>query len=397
MGPFVPDLISDQLNLLFAFFIGIMFGFVLEQAGFSSSRRLAGVFYGYDFTVLRVFFTAGITAILGVILLGFFGLLDLSAIYINPLWLLPAIVGGIIMGIGFILGGYCPGTSICAVAIGKVDAMFFVAGGLAGAFLFGEFFPTFESFYESTAFGPVKVYESLGIPQGFFVLALTVVAVSAFFITTRIERRVNPTEAPSRAFHPLYHFLGAGGVLTLAVLVFFLPPREEWILNNVSKDMDLRSHTVPTMTADELAFRILDQDPKIQIVDVRPSEQYAAQALPGSMNFTFTGLLGKDPRVLFSKSKIKKIVVGTNDRESKLGALLLMENGITNVVALQGGMEQFEKTILTPDASFVPRTRWDHDIKQFRLRASQEIHRMINESKNKVQVVRVVKKIKGGC
>ena len=41
-------------------------------------------------------------------------MLDLDAIYVNPTWLVPAIVGGVIMGLGFILGGYCPGTSICA-------------------------------------------------------------------------------------------------------------------------------------------------------------------------------------------------------------------------------------------------------------------------------------------
>jgi len=105
MGPFVPELISDQLNLIVALFIGVAFGFVLEQAGFSSSRRLAGVFYGYDFTVLRVFFTAAITAMSGTLLLAYFGYLDLQSIYVNPTWLMPAIVGGIIMGFGFIIGG----------------------------------------------------------------------------------------------------------------------------------------------------------------------------------------------------------------------------------------------------------------------------------------------------
>ena len=48
MGPFVPDLISDQLNLVVALVLGIGFGVALEQAGFSSSRRLAGVFPGRD-------------------------------------------------------------------------------------------------------------------------------------------------------------------------------------------------------------------------------------------------------------------------------------------------------------------------------------------------------------
>jgi hypothetical protein len=97
MGPFVPELISDQLNLIIALLIGIGFGFVLEQAGFSSSRKLAGVFYGYDFTVLRVFFTAAVTAMSGSLLLAYFGYLDLQSIYVNPTWLMPAIVGGVIM------------------------------------------------------------------------------------------------------------------------------------------------------------------------------------------------------------------------------------------------------------------------------------------------------------
>ena len=63
MGPLVPDVITDELNLLVALVVGILFGFILEQAGFSSSRKLTGLFYGTDFTVLRVFFSAGVTAV----------------------------------------------------------------------------------------------------------------------------------------------------------------------------------------------------------------------------------------------------------------------------------------------------------------------------------------------
>ncbi|MDH7516705.1 MAG: YeeE/YedE thiosulfate transporter family protein, partial [Bacteroidota bacterium] len=121
MGPLVPDIISQNLNLVAALLIGIAFGAILEQAGFSSSRRLVGLFYGYDFTVLRVFFTAGVTAMAGIILLEHFGLIDINLVYINPLYLQSAIVGGLIMGLGFVIGGYCPGTSVCAAAIGKTD------------------------------------------------------------------------------------------------------------------------------------------------------------------------------------------------------------------------------------------------------------------------------------
>jgi hypothetical protein len=200
MAPFVPDIITNEMNLVVALLLGIAFGAVLEQAGFSSSRRLAGVFYGYDFTVLRVFFTATVTAMIGVLLLGHFGLLDLDLIFVNPTWLAPAIVGGAIMGVGFILGGYCPGTGVCAAAIGKIDGIFFVAGGLLGAFAFAEGYPFYERFYESTSLGPIKVYESLGLSQGLFAFLLIVAAVTAFAVTSVIERKVAGTAAKAFAF-----------------------------------------------------------------------------------------------------------------------------------------------------------------------------------------------------
>ena len=67
---------QDEITFVISFIIGIAFGFILEQAGFSSSRKLAGVFYGYDFVVVRVFFTAAITTMLGLIFLNYFGYLN---------------------------------------------------------------------------------------------------------------------------------------------------------------------------------------------------------------------------------------------------------------------------------------------------------------------------------
>jgi len=107
MGPLIPqEIISSGWNFFIAFIIGIGFGAVLEQAGFTSSRKLAGVFYGYDTVVLKVFFTAAITAMLGLLYFSLFGWIDLNFIYVNPMFIGSAIVGGIIMGVGFITGGF---------------------------------------------------------------------------------------------------------------------------------------------------------------------------------------------------------------------------------------------------------------------------------------------------
>jgi uncharacterized protein len=179
----------EWANLLTGFIIGIGFGFALEQGGFSSSRKLAGMFYGYDTTVLKVFFTAAITALVGAQFLSFFGLLDLSLVYVNPYYINASIIGGIIMGAGFIMGGFCPGTGICALSIGKIDAFVFLFGGLTGAFLFAETYPLIEPLAISGFKGPVKVNEWLGVSPGVFTLLLIVAAVAMFWVAEKAERK----------------------------------------------------------------------------------------------------------------------------------------------------------------------------------------------------------------
>ncbi|MCK7536790.1 MAG: YeeE/YedE family protein [Marinilabiliales bacterium] len=65
---------------------------------------------------------------LGLLFMSLFGWVDLDLVYVNPTYLTSAIVGGVVMGAGFIMGGFCPGTSFCGAAIGKIDAMVFIVG-----------------------------------------------------------------------------------------------------------------------------------------------------------------------------------------------------------------------------------------------------------------------------
>jgi hypothetical protein len=190
MGPItILQGVPQWLDLLIAFLIGTGFGFALEQAGFSSSRKLVGMFYGYDTTVLKVFFTAAIVALIGSQILSFMGLLDLDLVFVNEYYVGASIVGGIIMGLGFVVGGFCPGTGICALSIGKIDALLFLGGGLTGAFLFAETFPFIEKFANASFKGPVKINEVLGLSPGMFSLLLIIAAVFLFWIAEKAEIR----------------------------------------------------------------------------------------------------------------------------------------------------------------------------------------------------------------
>ncbi len=179
----------EWLSLLTAFLIGIGFGFALEQGGFSSSRKLAGMFYGYDTTVLKIFLTAAITALVGSQFLAYFGVLDLSQVYVNEYYVNASLVGGVIMGAGFIMGGFCPGTGLCALSIGKIDAMVYILGGLVGAFLFAESYPLIEKLAMANYRGPVKINEAFNLSPGLFTLLLIAVAGVLFWLAERAEKR----------------------------------------------------------------------------------------------------------------------------------------------------------------------------------------------------------------
>jgi len=190
MGPIsILSELPEWLNLLIAFLIGIGFGFALEQAGFSSSRKLAGMFYGYDTTVLKVFFTAAIVALAGSHLLSFFGLLNLKLVFVNPYYMNATIIGGVIMGAGFIMGGYCPGTGISALSIGKIDAMIFLIGGMVGAFIFAETYPYIQTIAMENYKGPMRIDEWMGVSSGVFALLLIVAAVALFWLAELAEKK----------------------------------------------------------------------------------------------------------------------------------------------------------------------------------------------------------------
>jgi uncharacterized membrane protein YedE/YeeE len=190
MAPVLTSAETTQLiSLLCAFLVGTGFGFALEQGGFSSSRKLAGMFYGYDATVLKVFFTAAIVAMIGSRILSSLGLLDMDLVFHNQYYTGPAIVGGIIMGAGFVMGGFCPGTGISAAAIGKIDAFVFLLGGALGAFLFAETYPLMQGFLVSGYKGPVKLSESLGLNDSVFILAVTLLAIGMFWLAEKAEKK----------------------------------------------------------------------------------------------------------------------------------------------------------------------------------------------------------------
>jgi hypothetical protein len=191
MGPLIPNnLIPLEWNSIIAILIGIAFGFVLEASGFSSSRKLAGVFYGYDFAVLKVFFTAAVVSVIGLYYMDYLGYLDITQLYVHPTYLWAAIIGGAIMGVGFVAGGFCPGTSLCAVAIGKLDAWVYVGGILIGIFMFSELFNFIEPIYDGYFLGNITLIDSFNWNPYWFIFIFSIIAIFAFAVSDMVRKKV---------------------------------------------------------------------------------------------------------------------------------------------------------------------------------------------------------------
>ncbi len=167
--------------------LGFFFGFFLERAGFSSARKLTDQFYFKDFAVLKVMFTAIIIAMLGIVYFSLLGWLNFGQVYVPETFVWPQLLGGILLGAGFILGGYCPGTSLVAAAIGKIDALLFIVGILIGTFGFGAAVPRFQKFYLSGALGALTIPQWLNINPGVVAFAVTVIALGAFWAAEKCE------------------------------------------------------------------------------------------------------------------------------------------------------------------------------------------------------------------
>jgi hypothetical protein len=183
---------GDQVGLVMAFVIGIGFGFFLERAGFGSAKKLVSQFYLDDLAVFKVMFTAIVTAMLGVTYLAWMGILDLSLVYLTPTWLWPQVVGGLVLGVGFAVGGYCPGTSIAATATGRLDGLVYVAGLAFGTLVFAEVFPLLEGFFYSGDYGQQTLPGVLGLPYGVVVFAVVLMALGGFAGAGWLEKRFAP-------------------------------------------------------------------------------------------------------------------------------------------------------------------------------------------------------------
>jgi rhodanese-related sulfurtransferase len=398
MGPLVPFIISNEFNLIIALLAGIGFGFVLEQAGFSSTKKLVGLFYGYDFTVLKVFFTAGVTAMIGVLLFGQIGILDLSLIYINPTYLWSALVGGAIMGLGFIIGGFCPGTSVCAAAIGKLDGLAFVFGSGLGVLIFAEGYPLFDKIYLAEAWGPVLMNEKLGMSKILFAFLLTAVAFISFYLTRLIENRVNGIQSKLPKNKVIFYSSAVGLAFLVLTFIAIIPDsktRMEARVNDSLSHADLSSVEIP---ADKLANEIVNNYYRINIIDVRTPEAFKAYHLPFAINMPIDKMYDRQWKTILDQKHKVNYFYADGQQIARKGYLMAGYMGKAENYLLKESPSNFKKMFEINEEPGSDAGKKEIDIYNFRKKAASDMRTLVDALKNSTApVVAKTTKIKGGC
>jgi hypothetical protein len=192
---FAQGLLDSPQALAWAALIGVAFGFWLERAGFGSSRKLTAIFYLRDFAVLQVMLSAIVTAALGLSALAVLGAVDVAQLHRMETVLAPQVAGGLVFGVGFVMGGWCPGTALVGLAAGKGDALVFLLGAMAGSLGYAAAFPALARFQETGACGVLTLPEAFGLPRGLVTLLVVSAAVGAFAGAGRIVRTSTTTHS----------------------------------------------------------------------------------------------------------------------------------------------------------------------------------------------------------
>jgi hypothetical protein len=326
---------SYATGLLIGTLTGFCFGFVLERAGFGRARNLAAQFYLNDMRVLKVMFTAIVTALLGLTVLSGVGIVDLSLVTIPETFLGPQIVGGLLLGAGFIISGYCPGTAVAASASGNLDGVFSLLGVVAGSLVFGFAYDPLEKFYKSGAMGPVTLPEVLGLPMPVVTVAVVLMAVGAFIGAEKVEEIVNKkagqTAPESSRRTRTAVFAGLAVVALVGVATLAVPAKK-----------GLPERSIGTIGALDLAREIVTSPDRLYVLDLRQPAAPAKGSVPGSMTVP-----ADDAKALFlTQLNGRRLVIYGEGK-----ALPAFPEGVRKyrgeVVALEGGYEAFKSVVMT--------------------------------------------------
>ncbi len=166
----VPEFISSLPVEVRGFVIGALFGAFLFWGGLADPDKIVGTLRLKDFHAMRTIAVFLLVGMLGTWILDTFGAANFS---IKPAAIYSILIGGILLGVGFGLTGYCPGTGLACAVSGRLDALVTVLGMFVGALAFILIHPVLAlPLDKAWNEGKVRIPEVAGGDPAVWVLAI---------------------------------------------------------------------------------------------------------------------------------------------------------------------------------------------------------------------------------
>ena len=165
-------------SIAVVFFIGILFGGIIQYTRVDKFEKIAGFAMLKDTIVPKMLFLAiGITSIA----LFFEVQLGYASFHIKPMILSGLIIGGILFGISMAILGKCPGTGPISIAEGRMDVLVGAIGGIFGGYVFTKYYDSFFKPLMGESYGKETLLNTLGDHASWFVflfgIALIIIAI----------------------------------------------------------------------------------------------------------------------------------------------------------------------------------------------------------------------------
>lgn len=339
---FLEPLANNPWTYVVFGLIGFAFGFVLEISGFGNSKILAAQFYFKNLTVLKVMFGAIITAMVLIFLSSAIGILDFNLVYVPETHLWPGIVGGLIMGVGFIVGGFCPGTALVSASTFKVDGIVFSLGALIGVWAFGETVqPYWDWWNNSGYYGRLTLMDVFNLPTGAVVLLVVLMALFMFWGGEKLEAIFGKKELKKE---PKRRIFAAVAIILVAVVVLVLgqpTSAEKWTRIAPEKQAALDERIVQIHPG-ELLASMGNNKLNLVMIDVRSEVDYNLYHLSNAQWVPLSELASITPWMLSQDSSNTVVVLISNDEQASTDAWKFLQiEGVPNVYILEGGINRW--------------------------------------------------------
>jgi uncharacterized membrane protein YedE/YeeE len=139
---------------LYAILIGVAMGALIQRVGASSPRVILQNLRLENLSIIKFMSYVVDAAVPGVMHWD-----------VKPTYVLGVALGGLIFGVGFALGGYCPGTCVVGLGEGRKDAVVAIVGGIVGALVFTLVYTMIlDPLIKPMDLGKVRIQDYVALP-----------------------------------------------------------------------------------------------------------------------------------------------------------------------------------------------------------------------------------------